>query len=218
MDLVLDLLTAVRALRKHAGVTAAAVVTVALGIGANTAIFSVVNAVLISPLTYPDPGRIVQFQLTSATSRPAAYASIPKFQFWSEQADVFEDVSGYDFAGSHFNLTDGDEPEQVPGLHVTASYFRLFGVPMERGRAFTAQEDAAGAPHVAVLSNRLWTRRYGADPNVVGKQIRIDAEPYAVIGIVGSGKRWPGTVCTIIATCSRCGMGIGRQITLSIML
>src|SRR6185312_6310145 len=124
-----DILHSVRMFRRSPAFTVAAVAALALGIGANTAIFSVVNAVLLKPLTYPDPDRIVQFLLTSPQgSGPGA--SVPKFNLWKEQTGVFEDVSAYDFGGPGLNLTGGTYPEQIKGIHVTANYFRLFGAPI----------------------------------------------------------------------------------------
>jgi putative ABC transport system permease protein len=163
----------------------AAIAALALGIGANTAIFSVVNTVLLKPLTYPDPDRIVQFLLT-APGGSSPGASIPKYALWREKTDVFQDVSAYNFSGVGFNLTGGAYPEQIKGIHVTANYFRLFGATVERGRTFTAEEDRPHGPHVVVLSDGLWRRRYGADPNMIGKSIELGGEPYTVIGIIGS--------------------------------
>jgi putative ABC transport system permease protein len=182
-----DLRHTLRVLRKRRGFTIAAIATLSLGIGTNSAIFSVVSAVLLNPLTYPDPNRIVQFLLTSPRSYPVAFASIPAFKAWAEQTNVFQDVTGYDFPGSRLNLTDGDAPEQVGGTRVTANYFRLFGVPVERGRAFTAEEDTPNGPRVVLISDGLWRRRYGADPDIIGKPIQISGDQYVIVGVVGRG-------------------------------
>src|SRR3954451_22905118 len=121
-----DIRYALRQLSKKPGFTAVAVVTLAVGIGANTAIFSVVNAVLLKPLTYPDPDRIVQFLLTSPQgSGPGA--SVTKVNVWREQIGVYGNIRAYDFGGLGLNLAGGSYPEQVKGLHVTAIYFKLFG-------------------------------------------------------------------------------------------
>ena len=122
-----------RMFSKNPGFTIAAIAALALGIGTNTAIFTVVNAVLLKPLTYPDADRIVQFQLTFPDGKGIA-ASIPKFFKWKAQTDAFQDVTAYDFGGPGFNLTGGS-PEQVHGLHVSEGYFRLFGAPIMLGRA-----------------------------------------------------------------------------------
>ncbi len=117
-----------RQLSRARGFTAAAILTLALGIGANTAIFSVINAVLLKPLSYPDPDRIVQFLVTFPDASVPG-SSIPDFFLWQQQTRAFQDVSAFDFGEHGLNLT-GDVPERVHGLHVTAGYFRLFGAPM----------------------------------------------------------------------------------------
>ena len=178
-----DVRYALRQLRKAPGFTLVAVLTLAVGIGANTAIFSVVNAVLLKPLTYPDPDRIVQFLLTSPQgSGPVASATT--FNIWREQSNVFENVSAYDFQGPGLNLTGGTYPEQVKGIHVTADYFRLFGAQTAMGRTFSDNEDRPHGAHVVVLSYGLWQRRYGGDPNIVGKTISLGDETYEVIGVL----------------------------------
>ncbi len=179
-----DLKHSLRMFLQSPGFTIAAIAALALGIGANTAIFSVVNTVILKPLAYPDPDRIVQFLLTSPQgSGPGA--SVTKFNLWREQTRVFQDISAYDFGGPGLNLTGGTYPEQIKGIHVTADYFRLFGAPIEQGRTFTTEEDRPRAPHVVVISDGLWRRRYGADRHLLGKAIQLGGEPYTVIGIVG---------------------------------
>jgi predicted permease len=168
---------------KSPGFTIAAVSALALGIGANTAIFTVVNAVLLKPLSYPDADRIVQFELTSPEGKDAI-ASIPKFQNWQQQTSVFKDVAAYDFAGPGFNIT-GDRPEQVHGIHVSESYFRVFGAPVLLGRTFTPQEDSPNGGKVAVLSYGLWQRKFGGNPKVIGGSLPLGGEPYTIIGVLG---------------------------------
>jgi predicted permease len=168
---------------KSPGFTIAAVAALALGIGANTAIFTVVNAVLLKPLTYPDADRIVQFLLTSPDGSGAG-ASIPKFQNWQRQTSVFKEVAAYDFGGPGFNLT-GDRPEQVHGLHVSEGYFRLFGAPVALGRTFTQQEDSPNGGKVVVLSYGLWQRKFGGNPKIVGTALSVGNEPYTIVGVLG---------------------------------
>ena len=185
-----DILHSVRMFRRSPGFTIAAIAALALGIGANTAIFSVVNAVLLKPLTYPDPDRIVQFLLTSPQgSGPGA--SVTKFNIWKQQTQVFQEVAAYDFGGPGLggpglNLTGGAFPEQVQGIHVTKDYFRLFGAEVAAGRTFTAEEDRPNGGHVVVLSNGLWKRRFGGDPGIVGRAISLGNQPYTVVGILAS--------------------------------
>jgi putative ABC transport system permease protein len=168
---------------KNPSFTLTAIAALALGIGANTAIFTVVNTVLLKPLTYPEPDRIVQFLLTSPEGNGPG-ASIPKFHSWQEQTSVFQDVAAYDFGGPGFNLT-GTVPEQIHGIHVTQDYFRLFGAPIMLGRTFNQQEDRPNGGKVAVLSYGLWKRKYGGNPQIVGNSISLGGEPYTVLGILG---------------------------------
>jgi putative ABC transport system permease protein len=182
-DLWNDVKHALHLFIKSPGFTIAAVSALALGIGANTAIFTVVNAVLLKPLSYPDADRIVQFLLTSPEGKDPI-ASIPKFQNWQQQTSVFKDVAAYDFAGPGFNIT-GDRPEQVHGIHVSESYFRLFGAPVLLGRTFTPQEDSPNGGKVVVLSYGLWQRKFGGNPKVIGGSLPLGGEPYTIIGVLG---------------------------------
>jgi putative ABC transport system permease protein len=173
---------AVRMFRSNPGFTFAAIAALALGIGINTAIFTVVDAVLLKPLTYPDADRIVQFLLTSPEGKGPG-ASIPKFHVWEQQTNVFQDVAAYDFGGPGFNLT-GDRPEQVHGIHVTQAYFRLFGASPALGRTFTAQEDSPNGGKVVVLSYGLWQRKFGGNPNIIGNALSLGNEPYTIVGVL----------------------------------
>ncbi len=168
---------------KSPGFTIAAVSALALGIGANTAIFTVVNAVLLKPLAYPDTDRIVACELTSPDGNFPA-ASIPKFQIWQQQTSVFKDVGAHDFAGPGFNIT-GDRPELVHGIHVSEAWFRVFGAPVMLGRTFTPQEDAPNGGHVVVLSYGLWQRKFGGRADIIGKSLPLGNEPYTIIGVLG---------------------------------
>ena len=182
-DLWSDLKHSLHLFFKSPGFTIAAISALALGIGANTAIFTVVNAVLLKPLGYPDADRIMQILLTGPQgSGPGA--SIPKFQVWQQQTSVFKDVAGYDFAGPGFNIT-GDRPELIHGIHVTEGYFRVFGAPVALGRTFTQQEDSPNGGHVVVLSYGLWQRRLGGDPKILGQALSLAGEPYTIIGVLG---------------------------------
>ena len=182
-----DLRYAVRQLRKSPGFTAVAVLTLALGIGANTAVFSVINAVLLKPLSYPEPDRIVQFRLKS-TEGSVPSTSIEDFRFWMEHAAAVNDISAYDLGEGVLGLTSGI-PQQVHAIHVTANYFRLFGAPLVLGRAFSADEDRAGSGKTVVLSYGLWKRSFAGDPQIVGKTISLEKEPYTVVGVTGESFR-----------------------------
>jgi putative ABC transport system permease protein len=178
-----DIGHAVRMLAKTPGFTIAAIAALALGIGANTAIFTVVNAVLLKPLGYPDADRIVEFG-TRSTTLANFLACVPEFHAYQRQTSVFKEVAAYDMAGPGFNLTD-DHPEQIHGIHVTEGYFRLFGAPVILGRTFTRQEDSPNGEKVAVLSYGLWQRRFAGDPNVIGKSLSLGNEPYTIVGVIG---------------------------------
>jgi putative ABC transport system permease protein len=182
-DLWNDVKHALHLFIKSPGFTIAAISALALGIGANTAIFTVVNAVLLKPLTYPDADRIVQIELAGPNGQDIA-ASIPKFHIYQQQTSIFKEVAAYDFAGPGFTVT-GDRPEQVHGLHVSEGYFRLFGAPVMLGRTFTKQEDLPNGGHVVVLSYGFWQRRFGGNPNVVGSALSLGNEPYTIVGVLG---------------------------------
>jgi putative ABC transport system permease protein len=173
---------AVRMFRANPGFTFAAIAALALGIGVNTAIFTVVDTVLLKPLTYPDADRIVQFLLTSPQGNGPA-ASIPKFFLWKQQTSAFQDVAAYDFGGPGFNLT-GVQPEQVHGIHVTEGFFRLFGASPMLGRTFTPQEDSPNGGKVVVLSYGLWQRKFGGNPNIIGTALSLGNEPYTIVGVL----------------------------------
>jgi len=179
-----DVRHGLRLFASSSGFTIAAVAALALGIGANTAIFSVVNAVLLKPLTYRNADRLVALMLTTPDEGEVPYASIPNFFLYQRQTRIFQDVGAYDLGGPGFNLTGG-HPEQVPGLHVSEGYFRVFGAPVLLGRTFTESEDRPAGGHVVVLSYGLWQRRYGGNPNIVGKSISLGNEPYTVVGVLG---------------------------------
>jgi len=163
-QLLQDLRYALRTLAQSPGFTAVAILTLALGIGANTAIFSVIDTVLLKPMGYPDPDRIIAFLLTSPGGSGMG-ASVTKFNVWREQTEAFQDVSAWRFGVA--NLTGTDNPEQIQSTQVSANFFRLFGAPVIQGRTFTADEDRPNGPHVAVLSYGLWQRRFGGDPQVL---------------------------------------------------
>jgi predicted permease len=168
---------------KNPGFTVAAVSALALGIGANTAIFTVVNAVLLKPLGYPHEDRMVQVELTDPAGN-APFASVPEFETHKQQTSIFSEVAAYDFAGPGFNLT-GDRPEQIHGIHVTEGYFRLFGAPIQLGRTFTPQEDAPNGGKTVVISYGFWQRRFGGNPAVIGSGLSLGNETYTIIGVVG---------------------------------
>ncbi len=183
-DLWRDLRFALRGLGKSRAFTSIAILVMAVGIGVNTAVFSVINTVLLKPLTYPDAASLVELRNISPQGS-APGANIPKFNIWRQQTGIFQQVAAYDFGGSGLNITGGDHPEQVQGVHVSADYFAMLGAPVAAGRTFTAAEDSPHGGHVTVLSYGLWKHRFGADPHVVGTTMQLDGQPYLIVGVLG---------------------------------
>jgi putative ABC transport system permease protein len=182
--LLKDLHYSIRIFRQSPGFAGAAVAALALGIGANTAIFSVVDAVMLKPVAFQDADRIVMFLNTSPQGSGAS-ASPAKFQHYRAQTSVVQDVAA--FHTGVVNYTGGSFPEQLRSGQVSADFFRLLGAPILRGRTFSADEDSPKGPHVVVLSAQLWQRRFQGDPDIVGRTISLSGDPYTVIGVLGAG-------------------------------
>ena len=176
-----DLRFGLRVLAKQPAFTLVAIVTLALGIGANTAIFSVVNAVLLSPLPFPESSRLVDL---NETFKPSGFGSIsvPNLRDWQQQNAVFAGVAGYGFG--NFNLQSGDAPQRLQALRVEANYFDVLGLRPQLGRTFAKGEDEAGRDRVVVISDALWRASFGADPNIVDKTIPLNGQNYTVIGVM----------------------------------
>ncbi len=185
-----DLRQALRGMRGNPGFTLTAVAALALGIGANTAIFSVVNAVILRPLPYAQPDRLVAIN-RSFKENDATAVSIPKFIFWKENASAFESMAAYDGGGPGLNLSSGSTPEQVQGAHASLEFFRVFGASPALGRTFSAAEDQPHGPRVAVLSYHLWSHRFGSEPKILGSSIDLSGQPYTVIGVMPSSFAGP---------------------------
>jgi predicted permease len=183
-----ELRYALRGLRRTPGFTAAAVLTLALGIGATTTIFTVVNAVLLRPLPYADAGRLVNIWNdfgVGAQSLPAVSPlDFHDYQRRSRAFEAFAAASGPGAANLRGNLTGNGEPERVTLNTVTANFFPVLGVTPAYGRNFLPAEETPGGPHVVLLSHRLWTRRYGSDPTLVGRTIEVDGVAHTVVGIL----------------------------------
>jgi predicted permease len=180
-----------RMLVRKPGFTIVAVLTLALGVGANTAIFSIVNAVLLRSLPYPDPDRLVRifFNEPGVGLRDVRFSK-PEMDDLQTRAGVFEDVSPI-YEGSE-NLTGTKQPERVEGVNTSFSYFSMLGVIPQIGRLYGPQDLVPGFAPEAVISDGLWRRAYGADPNVLGRSIRIDNDPLTIIGVLPRGFRHPG--------------------------
>ena len=184
MDVLLnDLKQAARLLVKTPGFSLAAIAALALGIGTSTAIFSVVNRVLLNPFVYPDPERIVMFQNTYPQWPPTGTTSPTEFNWWRQQTGAFQDVSAYVFGAA--NLTSESSPEQIPTMNVSADFFRLCGANAMYGRTFSAADDVPNAPKTAVLAYGFWQRRFGSDPEVTGRRLILNGSLYEVIGVMG---------------------------------
>ncbi len=194
-DLLHDLRLAVRTLNRNRAFAFAAVATLALGIGANSAIFSIVNAVLFRPLPYPSSDRVVAVWETNPNVNPNEFADPKKvaamtkwlivsrnFSRWEEQQRSFEALGG--FYPTEVTLTGGREPERLQALTVTPGFFALAGVRPPLGRVFRPEENKPGADEVVLLSHGLWQRRFGSDPHVLGRSIAVDGFPHTVIGVL----------------------------------
>ena len=178
-----DLRYALRQLRKSPGFTLIAVLTLALGIGANTAIFSVIYAVLLQPLPYPEADKLVILTETS-TNQPQISVSYPNYLDWRRDNTVFEHLAVSRRESFNLSGLEGRAPEQVQGGLVTASFFKVVGLNPQLGRVFTEEEDRVGGPMVCVISDRLWTRLFARDPNVLGRAVNFGNEPYTIIGVM----------------------------------
>ena len=179
-NFIQDLRYAVRMMAKRPGFTIVAALTLALGIGANTAIFSAVNAVLLKPLPFPESEQLVS--LSETFKQGWGTVSVPNLEDWKSQNTVFAGISAWLFTS--FNLEGGDTPQRIPGMNVRADYFDVLGVKPTLGRAFLPGEDVAGNDRVVLLGDDLWRRNFGANPNIVNQTILVNGQQYTVIGVM----------------------------------
>ncbi len=185
-----DLRFGLRMLLKQPGFTLIAALTLALGIGANTAIFSVVNTVLLRPLPLPEPDRLMAFWHSApAKGLPEALLNDALFAFYRDRSQMYERMAAYE--GARLVLTGYGEPELLAGARVTFDYFQTLGQDPLHGRVFLPEEDAPDDNNVAILSHGLWQRRFGGDPKIVGQAIRLDDRPMVVVGIMPAGFDFP---------------------------
>ena len=186
-----DLRFGARILKRNPSIALVGMLTLALGIGANTAIFSLLHAVLLRPLPYRDPGRLV-WASQYAPLLDAMLVPAGTFLAWRDQNRSFEDMAAYDDHLCDGNLATGAEPVRLDRCaEVSANFFSLLGIQPAFGRSFSPQEDAPGAHGVMILSDGFWRRRFGADPNVLGKSLRLDNAEYTVIGILPANFVYP---------------------------
>jgi len=181
---VRDLKQSLRMFAQSPAFAFAAVAALTLGIGANTAIFSVVNAVLLRPVGVPDPDHVVVFINTGPNGPGGPAASPAKFMHYKQQTDIVQDVAA--FNTGVMNYTGGNFPEQLKSAKVSADFLKLVGAPFMLGRNFTADEDTPQGPNVAVISRSLWESRFNADPGVAGKSISLGGEPYTIVGVLNT--------------------------------
>lgn len=183
---VRDVRYGLRMLARTPDFSAVAVLTLALGIGANTAIFSLVNVLLLRPLAYPQSGRLVHAQWRFAQGDVPSVTGT-EFAFWTEHSRAFESTAAVALFPSGFNLVTGSEPAYVKALAVSRDFFRTLGVQPVLGRTFTADEDRPNTPKAVVLSYGLWQRRFASDPGIVGRTIQLDNTSYLVTGVMPKG-------------------------------
>ena len=177
-------------LRKSPGFAVVAVITLALGVGVNTAIFSVVDAAMLRPLPYRDPDRLVW--VTEIWRKDGGYAAVPNPDYtnWSMKAHSFAEMAAYD-GGSEANLTGTGVPERIPVVSVTTNFFHMLGISPIRGRSFQSLEALPNSPSVGILSYELWRNRFGLDPNVVGTTITLDGDALTIIGVMPAAFHFP---------------------------
>src|SRR5918999_2808393 len=182
-DFVRDVRHALRMLARSPGFSFVAVLTFALGIGVNTAVFSVFNGVLLRPLPYSDPDRIAMIWMDNRRQNIREdITSYPNYRDWRDQSTSFQHMAAY--TPSSFNLTGADEPERLIGAQVTASFFDVIGVRPLLGRVFAASQETPGNDTVVVISQGLWQRRFGGAPDVLGRTIVLNGRPHEVIGVM----------------------------------
>src|SRR5580765_2168061 len=187
-----DIRYALRVLRKNPGFTAVVVLILTIGIGANTAIFSVINAALLRPLPYHEPDRLV---MVWSTFLKQGLAQIPMsaadFADIQDQNHVFEQMAALYLDRSDFNFTGHGEPERIHAIAISAELLSMLGVRPAIGRNFLTEEGRAGRERAAIVSDGFWRRRFGADPGLLGKSVTLDGQPYTVVGIMPQGFSFP---------------------------
>jgi len=198
MDIARDLRQAIRTLLREPAFAAVSVLTLAAGIGGNTAIFSIVNGVLLKPLEYREPAQLVyprEVMMEIAGQYPALPVSARHFVEWRRRCSSFESLALYETVAA--NLAAGGEAERIDIARVSPNFFQTLGVGPVLGRGFTEGEDVDGRDTVAVISDALWRRRFGADPNVIGRKVTVDAVPHVIVGVLPAGFRYPSVLSQI---------------------
>ena len=191
MEILLrDMRYGIRMLSKRPGFTAIAIIALALGIGANTAVFSVVNTVLLRPLPFAEPDHLVNVWTTRADRGiNKMVASYPDFADWRDQSNSFEQAAAY--SEQDFTLTGGDNPSRLAGMVVSSDLFPLLKVQAAVGRTFSADDDRNGAPLMVVLSHKLWKQHYNGEASIIGSSVTLNSKSYTVIGVMPEGFQFP---------------------------
>ena len=185
-----DLRLAIRRLRRSPGFTAAAVLTLALGIGANSAFFSLADAALLRPLPYPPADRLVMlWECQAAAGKERERASAANFLDWRRESHAFAEMTAW--AAWGLALTGGGEPEELPSVRASANLFRTLGVSPALGRGFLPEEETPGRDRVVVLSHGFWFGRLGGDPKALGRTLTLDGVPHEIVGVMPEGFRFP---------------------------
>jgi len=184
-----DFRHALRGMRKQPGFTLIAAITLALGIGANTAIFSVINALILTPPHFTEAERVVALWRTAKDKRSKGPASYLDLQEWSAQSRSFEAIAGY--KRNPFTLLEDNQAEQIPGMRVTARFLSLLKVNPMLGRDFQVEEEKRGAKDVVIISHEFWQKRLGGDRSAVGKDLTLDGKPFTIIGVLPGDFEFP---------------------------
>jgi putative ABC transport system permease protein len=196
VDVAQDVRYALRWLARSPGFSSVAVVTLALGVGANTAVFSAVNGVLLRPLPYDNPGQLIQIWEVAPQGFGMGF-SPPNFVSYREEAASLTDLAAYN--SQSFTLTGAGDPERIQGMNVTAGFFELLGTPLHLGRTFAPEEDLLGAEPVVILSHGMWSNRYGADPRILGNRLLLDGISHTVVGIAPRDFEFAGVRAEVFA-------------------
>jgi putative ABC transport system permease protein len=183
-NLVRDLVFGFRLLGKNLGFTSVALLALTLGIGANTAIFSVVYATLLSPMPYPNPDQLVMVWAKVNGNRNGVSAG--DFLDWKNQNKLFQDMIAW--TGGSFSLSTGGHPEQIQARTTSPGSNDMLGVPFALGRDLLPEEGQVGRDHVVVMTHKLWVERFGSDAHIIGQQLRMNGEPYTVVGVLAAGQ------------------------------
>ena len=190
-QLIADVRLGLRMLRKSPGFAIVSILTLALGIGANTAIFSVVDAVLLKPLPYKDPARLLWTTLQfPKMDMHSSFVPHPTYFAWRDQNDVFSGIAATNL-GRTFTLTGVGIPERIQGIGVSSNFLSVLGVELARGRSFTPEQDRHGGPRGAILSYELWQSRYAGDPKILGRLIMLDDKGYPIVGVLPASFSFP---------------------------